>query len=333
MAGRRFISHLAAVLLLTASASAQSPDAATLYEEILALGDAADFPPPSGPVEVSHAAHPETRSESWVFTAHLVSETGEQSTLQASFARLGLRAGAETAFDATALFRGNAILANGEAGIRAEERFSRGLGAAGADGAGVWIDDWSLVLDATGGLALSLPLADRAVSLALKTRPANDPLLTAQDDAPFRGYSLPAVPVAATIDGQTLSGTAWFDHFWGDVPLPGGPLAYDRLIIHLDDGSAISLIRTRRRDGAGITTLDGALVDALGTPAELSDETVTLTDTSLSGAGLDLSFDILAAGTSEFVSPVATSVLAVTGTRDGAPVAGIGTLQLSGAGE
>ena len=30
-------------------------------------------------------------------------------------------------------------------------------------------------------------------------------------------------------DRRPVSGLAWLDHAWGDVPLPLGPIAFDRL--------------------------------------------------------------------------------------------------------
>jgi predicted secreted hydrolase len=38
-----------------------------------------------------------------------------------------------------------------------------------------------------------------------------------------------------------LTGTAWLDRLWGDVPLPGGPVLRDRLVLHLSDGTDLSL--------------------------------------------------------------------------------------------
>lgn len=328
MTAAGFIGFIAAALVLTGPARAQTPDAEALYRQILALSADGEFPASSGPVTIDPVAHPDARSETWGITAHLKSAAGAPLTLQASFARLGLRAGDAADLDISALWRGHVILLPEEGEVRAEERISRGLGAAGWDAEAVWIDDFSLDVSTADTLALRAG----GLSLTLDTGTKTNALKAEDPEVPFRGYGLPAVPATAVVDGETFVGTAWLDHLWGDVPLPGGPLAYDRLILHLDDGSAVSLIRTRRRDGQGIATLDGSLIDASGATA-LSDATVELSDTRLAGAGLDLTLDPAAMATPPFAVPFTTTALTATGTRNGAPVSGLGSLQVSGGSE
>lgn len=330
MTGTRFIGALAAALVLTGPVHAQPPDAEALYRQIIDLSAAGDFQTPTGPVTLDPVAHPNTQSETWLVVAHLRSPNGETATVQANFSRLGLRAPSASEFDVTALYRGHLILLAEDGSTQAEERISRGLGAAGADTETVWIDDWSLDLTKPG--ALNLTLAQTG-SLTLDIGASVHPQKADDPDLPFIGYSLPDVPVSASLDGRTMAGTAWIDHFWGAVPLPGGPLAYDRLILHLEDGSALSLLRARRRDGQGIATLDGALIDASGQSVPLSDATVEFSDTRLSGAGLDLKLEGAATADAAFAFPVITTLLTAAGTLNGSPVSGIGSLQLSGARE
>lgn len=326
MTGTGFIGWVAAALALTGPAAAQTPDAQALYRQILELSEPDAFAAPAGPVTVDHAAHPDAQSETWLIVAHLSDGNGAPVTLHANLSRLGLRGKAASDLDVTTLWRGHLIVLPTDADPLAEERVSRGLGAAGADPKAVWIDDWTL--DTTSPANLSL--TTDALSLTLDTAASADPLLADDPELPFRGYTLPSVPVTATLDGQTLTGTAWIDHLWGDVPVPGGPLAYDRLILHLDDGSAVSLLRTRRQDGQGIATLDGTLTDPSGRTVSLSDATVDLTEDQLAGAGLDLTLDTSRTATAPFAFPLTTRMLTAAGTRNGTPVNGLGSLQLSG---
>ena len=330
MPGKGFIGCLAAALVLTSGAAAQTTEADELYRQIVELSAAGDFPPPSGPVTIDPAAHPNAQSETWLIVAHLTTPDGDPIAVQASLSRLGLRARPTSALDVTALYRGHIISLPDKGTALAEERVSRGLGAAGTDAEAVWIDDWTLDATTPGTLILT---SGKALSLTLGMAAAENPLKADDPELPFRGYSLPAIPVTATLDGQPLAGTAWFDHLWGDVPLPGGPLAYDRLILHLDDGSAVSLLRSRRRDGQGIATLDGTLIDPAGRTVALSDETVEMSETRLAGAGLNLTLESEATGEAAFAFPLTTFLLTVTGTRNGTQVTGIGSLQVSGAPE
>ena len=85
---------------------------------------------------------------------------------------------------------------------------------------------------------------------------------------------LHAQGVLTTADGAAaISGVAWFEHLWGDLPFPGGPTATDRLVLHVDDGSELSIARTRRRDGTGTPTLDGFVVHPDGEIEQVSEET------------------------------------------------------------
>ena len=329
MAGKRFIGCLAAALVLSGSVDAQTPDPALLYEELLALGAENGFRPPSAPVDIEHGAHPEARSETWLIAANLRSPAGELFSMHVSLSRLGVRPEAETSLDLRALYRGHVIVTSADAAPMAEERFSRGLGAAGEDAGSIWIDDWSLKAESAGSLALGLSVEGSPISVALEVRPDEGQVLAQADGAPFVGYSLPGVPIAVELEGQTLTGFAWFDHFWGDVPLPGGPVTYDRLIVHLDDGSALSVVRTRRQDGQGISTLDGALFDTSGALVELSDDNVELSQARLAGAGLVLELEPLRVQAAPFIVPAVTTLLRVTGTRNGSSVAGIATMQVS----
>jgi predicted secreted hydrolase len=327
MAGKRFIGCLAAALVLSGSVDAQSADLTNLYEEFFALGAASEFTRPAGPVEVLHTAHPEARSELWLIAAHLRTPEGDPVSVHFSLSRLGVRAEVGTAFDLRSFYRGHVIVTSAHHMPKAEERFSRGLGAAGEDAGSVWIDDWSLEADTEDFLSLHLSAEGSPISVALEIRPDEGQLVAETDDAPLLGYSLPGVPISVEHDRQLLTGFGWFDHFWGDVPLPGGPVTYDRLIVHLDDGSALSLVRAQRRDGQGLSTLDGAFVDTSGAMVALSDENVELTETRLAGGGLDLELEPMERQAASFVVPAVTTLLRVTGTRNGSPVTGIGTMQ------
>ncbi|MGH8646563.1 MAG: lipocalin family protein, partial [Gammaproteobacteria bacterium] len=50
------------------------------------------------------------------------------------------------------------------------------------------------------------------------------------------------------------------DRAWGLVPVPDGPVVWDRFLIQLDDGREIVVFRLRRRDGSGKPVVSMALI-------------------------------------------------------------------------
>ena len=167
-------------------------------------------------------------------------------------------------------------------------------------------------------------------------------------------YSRTAMDAAGTIDvgGRTLqvTGTAWFDHQWGDfISLGGG---WDWFALNLDDGTDITLSLVRAPDGT-YPLVYGTLVDAAGTSSHLAtaDFTVTVTrqwTSPVTGAvypagwaisipGRGLSIDIAPAVAQQELDTRATTGVVywegsqrVTATRDGAALGGQGYVELTG---
>jgi predicted secreted hydrolase len=305
-------------------------------------------PPLSGPWELElprdHGAHAGAQSETWSIAAHLEDAAGRPLSVNVVFARLGV-ADAPTSgpWGPVPAHLAQVVVTAADPGLRGtEQRLSRAAGPAGHDAAAgeIWLDDWTLGYGAEG-LDLTLRLGDAPLLLRLEGRKA--PLTLAGAEAGgTRGFAIPRLSVTGTLgaEGQALAltGTAWLDRLWGEVPLPGGPLLRDRLVLHLSDGSDLSLLRTRRRDGRSIATVDGVIVAADGAVTSVDDTTVELTPVlseagevptswHIVGAGLDLRATLLDnARTAEFGQPARIGQLSVQGTRDGNAVQGAGTL-------
>ena len=326
----------------------------TLYRDLVALSRDEDFPRLSGPWQLvlpdDLVAHPGARAETWAIAAHLETASGDPVNVQVTFSRLGLRAPDPDGgpFDLSAIHRGHVIvLLDPASPAIAEERVSRGGGAAGDDtGSGeVGLDDWRMSVDEGGGLSLDLALGDMPVTLRLTPeRPAL--VQNTGGEAPFRGFAISRMTTEGRIGEAAVTGTAWLDRAWGETPMPGGPLAYDRLLLHLDDGTDIGLLRTRRRDGVGIATMDGAVIGPDGTVTGVTDESLEMTVLDdwqpedgtaypvawrLAGAGLDFTLTPLRPDQRHaFLFPLWSGGVLVEGSRDGQPVTGSGTLQLTG---
>ena len=306
-----------------------------------------------------HGAHPTMRAETWMIAAQLEDEDGDAIGVTFTLSRFGLRAEPSASegsvWDVHALYGAYAMLTReGEGRVRSEERLSRGAGAAGYDHGAreVWLDDWRLSYgEGPRGRGLALRARVDGVPIALALAPAKGARsIDGEDDAPLQGFTMPRMRVEGRIGSgasQTVAtGYAWLDRAWGELPAPGGPLAYDRLILHLNDGTDVSVVRTRRRDGRGGATLDGVLVDPAGATETVSDEVIEMRpasdpppdrdggqalDWTLVGAGLDLRIEPLVrdrANASSLLDWGGT--VAASGRHDGAAVEGLGMLQLSG---
>jgi predicted secreted hydrolase len=309
----------------------------------LELGEA---PPLSGPWELElprdYGAHTGARSETWSIAAHLQDPAGRPLSVNIVFARLGAEDGSVVQpWGPVPAHLAQVVVAAADPDLRgADQRLSRAAGAAGHDAAAgeIWLDDWTLGYGAEG-LDLNLRLGDQPLLLRLEGR--KTPLaLAGAETGGTRGFAIPRLSVTGTLgadgDAVALTGTAWLDRLWGEVPLPGGPVLRDRLVLHLSDGSDLLLIRTRRRDGRGIATLDGVVVAADGAITRVDDTTVALTPPEtdgvpmtwhIVGAGLDLRVTLLdTARITELGQVTDIGQLSVRGTRDGNDVEGAGTL-------
>ena len=310
---------------------------------------------PSGPfvlaLPADHGAHPAARAESWVVSAHLRDAAGATVAAQAALTRLGVIAPdapeAASPWALRDLWRGHVALSlSGDGADRAEavERIARAAaGVAGHDAAAgeVRLDDWTLRHEPDG--ALTLTVSAGGVDLAVRLTPEK-PALAVGGEGPLRGYAAPRWRATGVAAGRALEGLAWVEHFWGELPLPGGPVAWDRMTLHLDDGRDLSLTRTRRRDGLGAPSVDAALIGPEGRATPLEDATVDVARTwrGPEGAAWPVAWRIRAAGLELTAAPVADARLrafaeplwigpvTAEGRIDGRAAAGTGMMTLTG---
>ena len=153
---------------------------------------------------------------------------------------------------------------------------------AGAEG----VDPLSVVLDRDEALAAGL---DGETTLELDVRSTRPPALhndVGWIDFGAGGssyyYSRTSMEAAGklTIGGRTLdvTGSAWFDHQWGDFIAVGGG-GWDWFAVNLDDGTDLTLSLVRDADGT-YPLVYGTLVDGVGQSRHLPREafTVEVTD-------------------------------------------------------
>lgn len=356
-AAARLTAALAACLLTAAPAAATGPEPAAL-DLAAVIADLPDegFAPLSGPwtleLPADHAPHPEARSESWQVSAHLRTAGGEDVGVQLSLLRLGLvppgAAPPETPWELREVWRGHvALLAPGSATL-SEERFSRTLpGIAGFDDDTLRLDGWTLRFE---GDALHLDAAAGGHRATLTLTPERPVTTAAGEGAPLRGYAFTRLDTRGEIAGpqgvQPVTGTAWAEHGWGELPIPGqSPVEWDRLQLHLDDGTDLAVLRSRRRDGRGVPAIEGFAVAPDGTLSPLDGAAAEVELLARwRGAGGDWpvswqvragAFDLTVTPVAEdqahpFAAPLWSGLVRAEGRHDGRPVAGTGTLQLTG---
>lgn len=306
-----------------------------------------------------HGVHAEAHTELWQMSVHLEDEAGDPVGVQFLLFRIGL-AGPDTPapasrWEARDLYRGHVVLTGPTAAPAvAEERFGRGMdGLAGfdVDAGELRLDSWSI--DFLGQAVrdqwhLSIGPGDIRIDLALT--PEKDPLRVDGDATPFRGYlfsRLRARGTVATPSGlRPVSGVAWFEHLWGDLPIPGGaPVASDRLQLQLDDGSELSVVRSRRVDGSGAPAVDAFLIDTEGAVTAFGNDAAQMERTRLwQGAQAQwpvawqlrlgqLQLDITPVRDAQehaFAVGIWSGLVHAKGRRGDQPVSGLGTLQLTG---
>lgn len=309
-----------------------------------------------------HGGHPNVRAETWNLSVHLRNDRGEDIGVQFALQRFGLVSpdapDRESPWELRAIYRAHVTLLDGaEEAADGEERFHRDVpGVAGHDAAlrEVWLDNWTIRYgEGDAGDQMSLDATVGQVELGLLLTPAKAAVALNPDGraAPFRGYSITRMVargfVGTAVERQSVSGLAWIDHFWGDLPLPVGPIVLDRLQLQLDDGTDLSVTRTRRRDGGGTPTLAAFAVDPNGEMVVLAGASLEMEATrtwrsEAIGAGFPLDWRLRAGELQLNVAPIAdeqahnfaaplwSGIVEGEGVMGARPVSGRGTLLLTG---
>ncbi|WP_298923046.1 carotenoid 1,2-hydratase [uncultured Ramlibacter sp.] len=239
-----------------------------------ALGLAAPslaLPPQQLQFPRDHGAHPTMRTEWWYITGHASSgdrEFGFQLTFFRS--RVDATQGMASQFAARQLVFAHAAITDLQGGKLwhdqriAREGFDIALAAEGDTR--LRLRDWSLQRLANGSYRARLPAAD--FSLDLLCAPTQALLLQGDKGLSRKGpdakqasyyYSQPQLATSGSIRLQgrdfAIQGKAWLDHEWSDEVLHPQAVGWDWLGMNLDDGSALTAFRLRRRDGS--TLWDG----------------------------------------------------------------------------
>ena len=290
---------LVAGFLLTLEFPGTQQDEAPTSEELspfhfLAASADVDFARPPTPwafqYPADHGRHDEYRTEWWYVAGTVGGESRAPLGVQLLLMRMGLRAQpAEhpSAWAMSEIYAGIISVSDpDDEGLRTGKRLSRG--AAGLAGTNVepieiWVEDWRLGEIDVDEDAVNLTMHVATSEFELDLELLNEqPLIDTSDiygrnaepSSPFQFYIQPRLSASGMLrsDGRatTLSGTFSMEHAWGELPLPGGPIASDRFTLHLDDQRELFCVRMHRADGTGSATTTGLLVSRTDPPVVLS---------------------------------------------------------------
>jgi len=257
-------------LLLAAAALPAARAGAAAIDYPLVVPRALEFPR-------DHGAHPDYRTEWWYLTGQFDAVQGSGDAplgLQLTFFRFRppVDPANPSRFAAHQLVVAHAAVADPRHGaLIHEERIARtGFGIAQADGgdARVSVDRWTFARDPDTGIYAG-HIAGARIGIEIRATPTQQILLQGQRGysrkvsggasagsvAASYYYSEPQLALQAriTIDGriETRQGRGWLDHEWSSTLLPPQAAGWDWGGFNLDDGSALTFFRIRRRETKG----------------------------------------------------------------------------------
>lgn len=238
-----------------------------------------------------HGPHSDFRTEWWYLTGSVNDDRGHPLGLQLVLMRLGLTAQPRerpSRWAASEIYAGLFSISDPADGrLRSYQRASRAAlrlaGAATHPMQQVWVENWRLTQSPADEHALDriAQIVSDEVTLDLKLR-NRKPLVDGnamgeqrrETPAPFHFYVQPRLRATGTLrlgeQQSAVEGTLSLEHAWGELPLPGGPIAFDRFTLHLDDGRELFCVRTHRVDGSGIPSTTGLLIGKDGRSHRLS---------------------------------------------------------------
>jgi predicted secreted hydrolase len=214
-----------------------------------------------------HGAHPDLRTEWWYVTGQL--QAGERLFgFQVTFfrSRVDATQGMQSRFAARQLLFAHAAVTDVQGGkLWHDQRIARqGFGIAEADAgeARLVLRDWSLVRT---GESWHARIQAGDFQLDLRCTATQAVLLQGSQGLSRKGpdvaqasyyYSLPQLAVAGRLvlrgRSQEVTGKAWLDHEWSEAVLHPEAVGWDWIGMNLDDGSALTAFRLRRKDGVSL---------------------------------------------------------------------------------
>ena len=246
---------------------------------------------------VDHGSHAQYRTESWQLSGVLKLENNRILGVQIVVVRITLGAeqpqNQQPDWSSSEIYAGLLSVSDPDGGkLHTSQRLSRGgIGLADwrQNPMRLWIEDWSVRRTDPEKSPLGLSLSVSTDNLKLELELHNQQSLITLDDIngeentgsfPFAYYVQPRLHAVGSLsDGVNttrITGTVSVEHAWGELPLPGGPVARDRFTLYMEDGRELFLIRTHRVDGSGTPDTTGLLIREDGVLVRLQGKEIEL---------------------------------------------------------
>ena len=249
-----------------------------------------------------HGPHPDYKTEWWYYTGNLKTEGGREFGYQLTFFRRALAVEMhvrKSRLGTNQIYMAHFALTDVKAKTHTSfERYSRGAGGlAGAQGEPtyeVWLEDWSVSQDGTGGFRLRAvdDQIEPRISIDLNLRETRPPVLHGlrglSQKGPEHGnanhyYSLVGLDTKGTVisrgEAYEVSGKSWMDHEFGTSALSKGVVGWDWFGLQLDDGTALMFGRLRKSEGGEIGIFEGTVSYANGRQVSIRPREFTVTAT------------------------------------------------------
>jgi len=238
-----------------------------------------------------HGVHPVFQTEWWYVTGVVADPDGARRGFQLTFFRQGIDpsppAPGQSDLRARQVLAGHLAVADLPARrFLTAERLRRAdgrLAGWSSDGLDLWLEDWSIRLDAAGALHLSAEDRDAGIGLDLTIEPTR-PLVRqgvggfsqkgpeTGNASVYLSWTRLATHGNLTVDGREIAvtGTSWMDHEWGTSQLGPAVVGWDWFSLRLNDGRDLMAYRLRRADGTADPFSSGTLVAPDGSVRHLT---------------------------------------------------------------
>ncbi len=314
--------------------------------------------------------HPDFQTEWWYYTGNLKSADGRAFGFELTFFRIGAKRDATAGSDwaVNDIYMAHLALSdiNGQRFYHDERLNRAGPGIAGIDAttARIWNGNWQIQFD---GSAQKLKAVSDDFSLDFTLTTKKPPVIHGINGVSQKSagagrashyFSLTRLAVSGGISLKGASipveGTAWMDHEFFTQQLDAGQTGWDWLSLQFDDNSELMLFRIRRSDGTIDPYSSGTYIDADGKPTHLDRKDFGLEPAGeswtspvskakypihwrVSVAPLHLQLDVVTplkqqeiSSKIKFAPSYWEGAIRVTGDRAGAPLAGVGYLEMTG---
>lgn len=315
-----------------------------------------------------HGAHPAFRTEWWYLTGNVATSEDRPFGYELTIFRHALvpEAADDAKWRTRDVYLAHLAVSDIAAGeFYAQERSSRGAaGLAGAelDPLRVYVEDWTIAAVSGNDLPWRITARSDDLALDLTLDPGTkSPVLQGErglsrkSSAPGNAsyyYSHTRLPTAGSIvvagERHAVSGASWLDREWSTSALAEDQAGWDWFALQLDDDREVMFYRLRTHAGEMHDYSAGSLVSAEGDKRPLSAGDVVLEPErywrNVRGVEypVEWSLAIPSEGLELRVTPALDDqeldvvfrywegAVAVSGTSAGAPVTGVGYLELAG---